>query len=96
MDSTYQQDVLFSIDMDDLGVRPFDWIDISKNLGDSINNLFGKEKTIDFTLYPAEIQLTNNGKKLTTNDDETLMSDDDDRNDYDIDPETGMFILNFE
>jgi len=93
MNSTYQQDVSFSIDMDDLGVRPLDWIDMPTNLDDSINNIFGKEKTIDFTVYSAEMQLTNNGKKLTTNEDETSMSDDDGRNDYDIDPETGTFSL---
>jgi hypothetical protein len=93
MDSTYEQDVSYSIDMDDLGVRPLDWIDLTKNLDDSINNLFGKEKTIDFTVYSAEVQLTNNGKKITTNEDETAMSDDDDRNDYDIDPETGEKIF---
>jgi preprotein translocase subunit Sec63 len=92
MDSMYGQDVAMSIDMDELGVRPLNWIDISKDFDDSINDYFGKEKTVDFTVYSAELQSINNGKKLTTNDDETSMSDDDDNsNDYDIDPETGMF-----
>jgi len=92
MDSTYGHDVLLSIDMDDLGVRPLDWIDdIHKTLDDTLNEFFGKEKSLDFTVYSAELQF---GKKLTTNEDETSMSDDGDgSNDYDIDPETGMFLF---
>jgi hypothetical protein len=94
MDSIYQHDVLSSVDMDDLGVRPWDWIDINKNLDDPIKEFFGQEKTVDFTVYAAELQSINNGKKLTTNDDETSMSDDDDNsNDYDIDPETGEKVF---
>jgi hypothetical protein len=50
MDSIYQHDVLSSVDMDDLGVRPWDWIDINKNLDDPIKEFFGQEKTVDFTV----------------------------------------------
>jgi len=93
MDSVYGQDVAMSIDMDELGVRPLNWIDISKDFDDSINDYFGKEKTVDFTVYSAELQLTNNGKKLTTDEeDDPFMSNDDDSQDYEIDPETGIYI----
>jgi len=94
MDSVYGQDVAMSIDMDELGVRPLNWIDISKDFDDSINDYFGKEKTVDFTVYSAELQLTNNGKKLTTDEeDDPFMSNDDDSQDYEIDPETGEKIF---
>jgi hypothetical protein len=89
MDSNSTNDISLSIDMDDLGVRPYDWISLNKSLDYPINELFGSEKTIDFTVYSAEIQLGNNEQKLTTNEDETLMSDDDNK-EYDIDPETGL------
>jgi hypothetical protein len=92
MDSNSINDISLSIDMDDLGVRPYDWISLNKNLDYPINELFGSEKTIDFTVYSAEIQLGNNEQKLTTNEDETLMSDDDNK-EYDIDPETGEKIF---
>ncbi len=93
MDFNSTHDISLSIDMDDLGVRPLDWINLNKNLDYPINDLFGSEKTVDFTVYSAELQLVNSEQKLTTNDDETLLSDDDDNNnDYDIDPETGMLI----
>jgi hypothetical protein len=78
--------------MDDLGVRPLDWINFNKNLDYPINDFFRSEKTVDFTVYSAEIQSVNKEQKLTTNENEILMSDDDDNNDYDIDPETGMLI----
>jgi hypothetical protein len=89
MDTTYEHDVSLSIDMDDLGVRPLDWLDFNKNL-DSIDDLFGKEKTINCTVYTVV-----SGNKLTTDEDEMSMSDDDGSNDYDIDPETGMFQISF-
>lgn len=85
MDFIYGQDVSLSIDMDELGVRPSNWIDID----DPINDFFGQEKTVDFTVYSAEIQLTNNGKKLTTDEEDSSMSNDD----YEIDPETGMYSI---
>jgi hypothetical protein len=87
MDTTYEHDVSLSIDMDDLGVRPLDWLDFNKNL-DSIDDLFGKEKTINCTVYTVV-----SGNKLTTDEDEMSMSDDDGSNDYDIDPETGEKIF---
>jgi len=95
MDSTFGYDISLPIDMDDLGVRPMDWIDLdfNKTLDDPINDFFGKENTMDLTVYSAEIQSMNNGIKLTTNDDETTISDDDDNKDYDIDPETGEKIF---
>jgi hypothetical protein len=94
MDFNSTNDISLSIDMDDLGVRPLDWINLNKNLDYPINDLFGSEKTVDFTVYSAELQLVNSEQKLTTNDDETLLSDDDDNNnDYDIDPETGEKIF---
>jgi hypothetical protein len=89
MDSFFEQDGLLSIDMDDLGIRPLGWVDINKDIDDTLNNLFGKEKSIDFTVYSAELQLNNNGKKIINNEDDSSMSDDDNSNDYDIDPETG-------
>ncbi len=92
MDSIYTHDISLSIDMDDLGVRPLDWINFNKNLDYPINDFFRSEKTVDFTVYSAEIQSVNKEQKLTTNENEILMSDDDDNNDYDIDPETGMLI----
>lgn len=92
MDSIYTHDISLSIDMDDLGVRPLDWMNFNKNLDYPINDFFRSEKTVDFTVYSAEIQSVNKEQKLTTNENEILMSDDDDNNDYDIDPETGMLI----
>ncbi|CAF1339703.1 unnamed protein product [Rotaria sp. Silwood1] len=89
MDLMYEQDGLLAIDIDELGVRPPNWIDID----DSINDFNLKDKTFDFTVYSAEIQFTNNGKKLTTNEDDASMSDDDSCYDYDIDPETGEKIF---
>jgi hypothetical protein len=89
MDSLYGQDGLLSIDMDELGVRPFGWIDITKDIDSPLNDFFGKEKTIDFTVYSAELQLNNNGKKITTDEEDTSMADDDGIHDYEIDPETG-------
>ncbi|CAF1246022.1 unnamed protein product [Rotaria sp. Silwood1] len=89
MDLMYEQDGLLAIDIDELGVRPPNWIDID----DSINDFNLKDKTFDFTVYSAEIQFTNNGKKLTTNEDDASMSDDDGCYDYDIDPETGEKIF---
>ena len=89
MDSFVEQNGLLSIDMDELGIRPFGWVDINKDLDDTLNNFFGKEKSLDFTLYSAELQLNNNGKKIIDNDDDPSMSDDDNSNDYEIDPETG-------
>jgi hypothetical protein len=82
--------------MDDLGVRPLDWMNFNKNLDYPINDFFRSEKTVDFTVYSAEIQSVNKEQKLTTNENEILMSDDDDNNDYDIDPETGMLIAYLE
>ncbi len=96
MDSIYTHDISLSIDMDDLGVRPLDWINFNKNLDYPINDFFRSEKTVDFTVYSAEIQSVNKEQKLTTNENEILMSDDDDNNDYDIDPETGMLIAYLE
>jgi hypothetical protein len=93
MDSIYTHDISLSIDMDDLGVRPLDWINFNKNLDYPINDFFRSEKTVDFTVYSAEIQSVNKEQKLTTNENEILMSDDDDNNDYDIDPETGEKIF---
>lgn len=89
MDLTYINDVSLTIDMDDLGIRPQNWTETNKSLRDSFEDLFGKEKTIDFTVYSAELQITTDGKKFTTNENETSMSDDDGNKDYDIDPETG-------
>jgi hypothetical protein len=94
MSSRFEQDVSFSIDMDELGVRPFNWIDTSKDMDftESTKDYFGIEKTVDFTVYSAELQITTNGKKLTTNEDLSIADDDDDDiNEYEIDPETGMF-----
>ncbi|CAF3377100.1 unnamed protein product, partial [Rotaria sp. Silwood2] len=85
----YEKDGLLSIDIDELGVRPPNWIDIDN----SINDYNGTEKTLDFTVYSAEIQFINNGKKLTTNEDDSSMSDDDACYDFDIDPETGEKIF---
>ncbi len=96
MDSIYTHDISLSIDMDDLGVRPLDWMNFNKNLDYPINDFFRSEKTVDFTVYSAEIQSVNKEQKLTTNENEILMSDDDDNNDYDIDPETGMLIAYLE
>jgi FtsZ-binding cell division protein ZapB len=92
MSSRFEQDVSFSIDMDELGVRPFNWIDTSKDMDftESTKDYFGIEKTVDFTVYSAELQITTNGKKLTTNEDLSIADDDDDDiNEYEIDPETG-------
>ncbi|CAF0950764.1 unnamed protein product [Rotaria sordida] len=87
MDFLYEQDGLLTIDIDELGVRPLDWIDIDE----TINDFNTTEKTIDFTVYSAELQFTDVGKKLTTNEDDSSMSDDE--NSYDIDPETGEKIF---
>ncbi|CAF0970412.1 unnamed protein product [Adineta steineri] len=89
MDLMYEPDLLFSIDMDELGIRPQKWIDLNKDIDASIDDYFGKEKTIDFTAYSAELQFSNNGKKLTTDEEDSAMSSDD----YDIDPETGEKIF---
>jgi len=93
MDLLYEQDGLSSVDMVELGVRPIGWDDINKEFDDSLNDFFGKEKTADFTVYSAELQLNNNGKKITTNEEDLSMSDDDNNNDYEIDPETGEKIF---
>ncbi len=78
------QDISF-IDIDELGVRPLNWIDDSNDIdfNDTTNGYFGKEKL-------TELQLINNGKKLTTDDGDTSMADEDDSN-YEIDPETGKY-----
>ena len=92
MDPVYEHDISLPIDMDDLGVRPFDWLELNKNLDDPLDEFFGKEKTIDFTVYSAEFQLNNFEKKITTDgEEETSMSDEDSNNNYEIDPETGKF-----
>ena len=85
----YDQGALLSIDIDELGVRPLNWSDDNKELDDSIIDYFGAEKTVDFTVYSAEIQTFNDGKKLITTDDDSSMLDDEDSIEYDIDPETG-------
>ncbi|UJR15086.1 hypothetical protein I4U23_002053 [Adineta vaga] len=89
MESMFAEDIAMAIDIDELGVRPADWIDTPKDIDDSMNDYFNKEKTIDFSVFSAEIQLTTNIKKITTDDEDPLISNDN----YDIDPETGEKIF---
>ena len=88
------QDVSFPVDMVEMGVRPMDWIDQSKNLNfdDSNNRLLCNEKPkVELTVFPAEFQLFHGNTKITKNEQNPPMpdDDDDDGSDYDIDPETG-------
>jgi hypothetical protein len=71
------------IDMNELGVRPLNWIDDDNDINfDAISgSYFGKEKI-------NELKEINNGKKLTTDEEDIALCDDDDSN-YEIDPETG-------
>lgn len=75
---------LTSIDINELGIRPFGWIDDENDIdfNDTTNDYFGKEKLIEL----------NNGKHLTGNEGEISMLDEDDSN-YEIDPETGNYIV---
>lgn len=89
MEYMFEEDIAMSIDMDELGVRPADWIDGTTDIDDSMHDSFNKEKTIDFSVFHTEIQLITNIKKFTTDDEDPLMSNDS----YDIDPETGEKIF---
>ena len=90
--SMTELDELLSIDMIELGVRPLNWLELSKDIDESTNDSCLNEKATNFTVYSAELQFTNNGNKITTNDDNLSATDNDDNMDYDIDPETGMLI----
>lgn len=85
----YEQGGLLAIDIDEMGVRPSDWNEDIKDYDNAMNDFYGSEKTTDITVYSAEIQIINNGKKLTTDENDSSMQDDEDSNDYDVDPETG-------
>ena len=92
MDSMYEQNQLSSIDMAEMGVNPLHWINVNKDI-ESTNEYTTIEKTLDVAVYPVELSLTNLEKELTTSNDDLLMSsDDDDCDNYDTDPETGMFV----
>ena len=78
MVSIYEQDLL-SVDMDDLGVRPLNWIDLQKNF----DSPFGFEKSVDFNVFSAELRIEKNDISMSDEDDETQ--------DYEVDPETGRF-----
>lgn len=81
----YVQDLL-SIDMDDLGVRPFESSDFNnKTFNQSIEELFGQKKSNDFQVYSAELKINKN--------DIVMSEDDDDDDEYEIDPETGEKIF---
>lgn len=88
----YEQGELLSIDIDELGIRPSNWIDVIKNVDDSTIDYFRTEKTCELAVYSAELQLTNNEKKSTADDDNSSMSDEEYSNNYEIDPETGAFL----
>jgi hypothetical protein len=96
MDSMNVQDISF-IDIDELGVRPLNWIDDGNDIDfdDTTNGYFGKNKEVNFDVYSAEFQLMNNGKKLLINEGDASMFDDDsdDDSDYETDPETGKYKL---
>ena len=87
MEPILEKDVVLAVDMDELGVRLSNWTD--GTLDEPMNDYFGKEKAVDFNVFSAEIQLTTNGLKMTTDDEDSASSNDD----YDIDPETGIFLL---
>ncbi|CAF1154596.1 unnamed protein product [Rotaria magnacalcarata] len=93
MDPIHDQDILQSIDIDDLGICPLSWSDDNKELDDSTIDYFGTEKLVDFNVYSAEIQTVNDGKKITSDEDDSSMMDDDDSSEFDIDPETGEKIF---
>ncbi|CAF5019398.1 unnamed protein product, partial [Rotaria socialis] len=76
------------IDFAELGIRPLPLPDDNKELDDSSIGCFGAEKTVDFNVYSAEIQIAIDGKKITTNEDDSSMLDDEDSSEFDIDPET--------
>jgi hypothetical protein len=88
MDLMDIQDISY-IDINELGVRPFNWIGGENEIefDETTNGYFGKEKLTEFSII-------NHGKKLTADDDDVSMCDEDDEN-YDIDPETGNFDLRF-
>lgn len=93
METIYINDVSLAIDIDDLGVRP-----LNKIFPDPIEEFFNNEKSMDFTVYSAEIQW-NYGEKSEQDtsrlDDDDDDDDDDGNNEYDIDPETGRCTLFF-
>jgi hypothetical protein len=86
MDLMDIQDISY-IDINELGVRPFNWIGGENEIefDETTNGYFGKEKLTEFSII-------NPGKKLTSDDDDVSMCDEDDEN-YDIDPETGEKTL---
>jgi len=79
MDLMDVRDISF-IDIDELGVRPLNWIDDGNDIDfdGTINGYFGKEKLVEL--------------KLTTDEGDAVMPDDDDSN-YEIDPETGKYAF---
>ena len=75
------------IDVNDLGVRPLNWVDTENDLDfDELSNgYFGKDKLDDFaTLFQ--------GEKLINNEENTTILDQTDDSNYEIDPETGMLL----
>ncbi|CAF3374440.1 unnamed protein product [Rotaria socialis] len=95
MDPVYDQGAspFSDIDFAELGIRPLPLPDDNKELDDSSIGCFGAEKTVDFNVYSAEIQIAIDGKKITTNEDDSSMLDDEDSSEFDIDPETGEKIF---
>lgn len=84
METIYNNDVSLAIDIDDLGVRP-----LEKLLPDPIEEFFSNEKTMDFTVYSAELRWNFGEKTEQDPDDDDDDDDDVGNNEYDIDPETG-------
>lgn len=75
------------IDVNDLGVRPLNWVDTENDLDfdDLSNGYFGKDKLDDFVKLFQE-------EKLINNEENTTILDQTDDSNYEIDPETGMLL----